>query len=492
MSLGNTIVMLLLSSSDKPRARGDVAVSPEDLLVSRSASAKARPRPVRSTAAAVDNAEALRSLKEEKNKVAGTEVEGATFSSKKKVGRKRKAEAESPVQPSASKDIKMKTYQGPVTKPTRDVGYEIIKTPTSFTKITSDAAAAKDLKKSREEECEIVIEDEVKKEKEAAPVKVMDTDRYMCPYEDCQSESKNAQSIKIHLALVHYKKTIQAEFPNWKKQKCEECDRSIGQMTAYYLHMANHKKYKYMDLSPDQLRVPAARKPPGKEMEPPISHPTNHEGKGSSFSEQGKTVSSPFGSANKVLKTNSKSFSPIVTPITKTGNYVKTGPMYKTSSSPGFTQVRLKSVDVEANSLNTLSIQVSRSSGFSSSPGYQVVRTTPTASKVTPKSYTATVTAAAKGPPGPGQIIRIPGPGAEVKPEPGAMRRMSDGFSGGSPGTDSNITDTAVLRSLVFYITFIIAGLMQRGYSRTANVSDKDKDSSKASNKDNFKKQRGF
>ena len=71
-----------------------------------------------------------------------------------------------------------------------------------------------------------------------------------------------------------------------------------------------------------------------------------------------------------------------------------------------------------------------------------MVRTTPTASKVTPKSYTATVTAAAKGPPGPGQIIRIPGPGgagAEVKPEPGAMRRMSDGFSGGSPGTDSTL-----------------------------------------------------
>ena len=33
---------------------------------------------------------------------------------------------------------------------------------------------------------------------------------------------------------------------------------------------------------------------------------------------------------------------------------------------------------------------------------------------------------------------------------------------------------------------------MQRGYSRTANVSDKDKGSSKSSNKDNFKKQRGF
>ena len=431
----------MLCSTDKPRAQGDVAVSPEDLLVSRSASAKARPRPVRSTAAAVDNAEALRSLKEEKSKMVGAEAEGGTFSSKKKVGRKRKAEAESPVQSSASKDIKMKTYQGLVSKPIKDAGYEIIKTPTSFTKITSDAATAKALKKTREEDCEIVIEDEVKKE--AAPVKVMDSDRYMCPYEDCQSESKNAQSIKIHLALVHYKKTIQAEFPNWKKQKCEECDRSIGQMTAYYLHMANHKKYKYMDLSPDQLRVPAARKPPGKEMEPPISQPTNHEGRASNSSEQGKVESSPFGSANKVLKTNPQSFSPMITPISKTGNFVKTGPMYKTSSSPGFTKVRLKSIDVETHySLNSLSVQVSRSSGFSSSPGYQVVRTTPTASKVTPKSYTATVTAAAKGPPGPGQIIRIPGPGgagAEVKPEPGTMRRMSDGFSGGSPGTDSTL-----------------------------------------------------
>ena len=66
------------------------------------------------------------------------------------------------------------------------------------------------------------------------------------------------------------------------------------------------------------------------------------------------------------------------------------------------------------------------------------------------------------------------------------------GLAGDRQVLTLNITDTAVLRSLVFYTTFIIAGLMQRGYSRTANVSDKDKDSSKASNKDNFKKQRGF
>ena len=80
-------------------------------------------------------------------------------------------------------------------------------------------------------------------------------ERYLCPYSDCQSESKNAQSIKVHLALVHYKKTIQAEFPNWKTQKCESCDKIFGQMTAYYLHMANHKKYKFMDFSNEHFKA---------------------------------------------------------------------------------------------------------------------------------------------------------------------------------------------------------------------------------------------
>jgi len=75
-----------------------------------------------------------------------------------------------------------------------------------------------------------------------------EVERYVCPFTDCHSESKNVQSIKVHLALVHYKKLIQSEFPNWKKQKCDECDKSFGQMTAYYLHMANHKKFQYMDL----------------------------------------------------------------------------------------------------------------------------------------------------------------------------------------------------------------------------------------------------
>merc|ERR1719219_831004 len=93
--------------------------------------------------------------------------------------------------------------------------------------------------------CEITLDDDEKKSPE----------RYLCPYSDCQSESKNAQSIKVHLALVHYKKTIQAEFPNWKTQKCEGCDKIFGQMTAYYLHMANHKKYKFMDFSPEDFKA---------------------------------------------------------------------------------------------------------------------------------------------------------------------------------------------------------------------------------------------
>ena len=100
------------------------------------------------------------------------------------------------------------------------------------------------------EVCEITIEDDDKSSQEQPQ-----PEKYLCPYRECQSESKNAQSIKVHLALVHYKKTIQAEFPNWAKQKCEMCDKIFGQMTAYYLHMANHRKYKYMDLSPDQFRA---------------------------------------------------------------------------------------------------------------------------------------------------------------------------------------------------------------------------------------------
>ena len=33
----------------------------------------------------------------------------------------------------------------------------------------------------------------------------------------------------------------QAEYPNWRTQKCEQCDRGFGQMTAYYLHMVGRR-----------------------------------------------------------------------------------------------------------------------------------------------------------------------------------------------------------------------------------------------------------
>merc|ERR1719341_1875359 len=99
-----------------------------------------------------------------------------------------------------------------------------------------------------DDDCEIIIDSEIEKKNTSVEVKVEEAERYVCPFKDCRSESKNAQSIKVHLALVHYKKSIQSEFPNWKKQKCDECEKSFGQMTAYYLHMANHKKYQYMDL----------------------------------------------------------------------------------------------------------------------------------------------------------------------------------------------------------------------------------------------------
>ena len=44
--------------------------------------------------------------------------------------------------------------------------------------------------------------------KTSVEVKAEEAERYMCPFKDCRSESKNAQSIKVHLALVYYKKLI--------------------------------------------------------------------------------------------------------------------------------------------------------------------------------------------------------------------------------------------------------------------------------------------
>ena len=58
--------------------------------------------------------------------------------------------------------------------------------------------------------------------------------------------SSTSQSFKVHLARVHYKKEIQADFSNWRTQKCEQCDRSFSQMTAYYMNMANQTNSKFV------------------------------------------------------------------------------------------------------------------------------------------------------------------------------------------------------------------------------------------------------
>ena len=73
----------------------------------------------------------------------------------------------------------------------------------------------------------------------------------------------------MHLALVHYKKAIQADYPNWRwdgpsilhpghpprprTQKCEACDRGFGQMTAYYLHMVRRHHHDARTLNPHYL-----------------------------------------------------------------------------------------------------------------------------------------------------------------------------------------------------------------------------------------------
>jgi len=121
-------------------------------------------------------------------------------------------------------------------------------------------------------------------------------ERFSCPFTDCSSESRSAQSIKVHLALVHYKKEIQADFPNWRTQKCEQCDRSFGQMTAYYLHMAQHKAYPHMEGSSANPSAPPG--PPGPMATPiptpswPSSVPSKIESRGRSSAQMASSVRS--------------------------------------------------------------------------------------------------------------------------------------------------------------------------------------------------------
>ena len=212
-------------------------VPPEDLFVSRSASSnktktKASLRNSNLVKeSVVDPAEVLKSLKEEKSKVGQSERNGE---GKKKAGRKRKHDLDSSDMELEESSVNNRVHTGSKVKISEMSLDSKSSEKTSISGVKPTVVKPPDKsstlklggRSNDKEVCEIILDDnDIKKE---VLTRADDNDKYVCPYEDCQSESKNAQSIKIHLALVHYKKTIQAEFPNWKKQKCDECDRSIG------------------------------------------------------------------------------------------------------------------------------------------------------------------------------------------------------------------------------------------------------------------------
>eukprot|EP00092_Neocalanus_flemingeri_P025243 GFUD01027375.1.p1 GENE.GFUD01027375.1~~GFUD01027375.1.p1 ORF type:complete len:573 (-),score=125.95 GFUD01027375.1:92-1810(-) len=246
-----------------------------------------------------------------------------------------------------------------------------------------------------DDDCEIIIDSETENEKNQTSIEEAKSDeveRYICPFKDCRSESKNAQSIKVHLALVHYKKTIQSEFPNWKKQKCDECDKSFGQMTAYYLHMANHKKYQYMDLPADALKPKDDVKPVPKEK---VTQPTSQK-PNSSFS---------------IPMSISKSSSSVSTPTSKTNSLRTSGAIIKPAN---ILPVRSNSF-VQSNTMNQVIKTNSFSAGLRSKSFVQTKSQTPPAgnklqslivrnpiSKNSPSSSTTTFgRPAPPGPPGP-------------------------------------------------------------------------------------------
>ena len=110
-------------------------------------------------------------------------------------------------------------------------------------------------------------------------------------------------------------------------------------MTAYYLHMANHKKYKYMDLTPEQLKASKGKKAvtSGRAtITPNIPQPFFLDNKKSSGDTQNKSASSPFTSVNKIFTPKPKTYSPSIQSLPKSNSFVKTT---STSKSPGLTQI---------------------------------------------------------------------------------------------------------------------------------------------------------
>jgi len=212
-----------------------------------------------------------------------------------------------------------------------------------------------------DDDCEIIIDTEIEKKNTTIEIKAEESERYVCPFKDCRSESKNAQSIKVHLALVHYKKSIQSEFPNWKKQKCDECEKSFGQMTAYYLHMANHKKYQYMDL-PAHAMVPKDEK-----------SATGDKSIQSSTTKAYNPSNSPYIRGRSLTSTSKSSPSTLTTP-SSTSNILRTsGAIIKPSS---LAHARSNSFVQNSNAAQVIK-PISLSAGLSRSKSFVQTKSQP-------------------------------------------------------------------------------------------------------------------
>lgn len=358
---------------ETPGATEFGVVEPGQVIVTRSVSSNVVEQSVKSNT--VDPEETPKAVSaSDKRKPA--EVESTAITTKRR-GRKRKQEEVTT--PKISKIVTVDTSKSminPETKKSSNPSSEAdlvpkvgLDTDVKVPKIVSTAS----VKPSKSVDIpEITLDDDEKRSGE----------KYLCPYSDCQSESKNAQSIKVHLALVHYKKTIQAEFPNWKTQKCESCDKIFGQMTAYYLHMANHKKYKFMEFSPEDFKASKASKNI-------LNSPRTFTGTSTKVE---KTL---------ILKTGTP---PVVPSRSRTTTLTPVNKIIKPSFSPAvrgpirsnsFTQEVLKNSGFNA---------VPRSASFvqSKTKFQQVVRTTPVRSpSVVSKTPTTPSMKGTTGPPGP-------------------------------------------------------------------------------------------
>jgi len=193
---------------------------------------------------------ALKRLEKEKRKLVSAEEKKKAETERKRDlrSKNKKQEVTADKNPIHEKELKDKVVKAVEDVPTNIGSKSQVISSVSPVKLDLEKPKKNQESKSMKDDvdCEIILDSAETIGSTVA--KNSEVERYVCPFTDCHSESKNVQSIKVHLALVHYKKLIQSEFPNWKKQKCDECDKSFGQMTAYYLHMANHKKFQYMDL----------------------------------------------------------------------------------------------------------------------------------------------------------------------------------------------------------------------------------------------------